>query len=86
MTEEKRLPFAPSLLCYCYAHFFRPEWFNSSPKHGFLYCVIAITVVYAAILPLILLVPKELIANADGEPSPEDQAEELEETVGMEPA
>ena len=43
--------------------------YNSSPDHGFLYCVIATTIVYALILPLILLVPKELIATADGEPS-----------------
>jgi len=41
--------------------------YNSSPDHGFLYCVIATTIVYALILPLILLVPKELIATADGE-------------------
>ncbi|MDB5298640.1 MAG: hypothetical protein JWO87_303, partial [Phycisphaerales bacterium] len=60
--------------------------YSSSPTHGFLYCVIAITVVYAAILPLILLVPKNLIANADGQPSPEDKAEKMEEAVGMEPA
>jgi Na+/melibiose symporter-like transporter len=44
--------------------------YNSSPTHGFLYCVIATTVVYALILPLILLVPKALIATADGVPSP----------------
>jgi hypothetical protein len=44
--------------------------YNSSPTHGFLYCVIAITIVYSLILPLILLVPKELIATADGEPNP----------------
>ena len=43
--------------------------YNSSPKHGFLYCVIATTVVYALILPVILLVPKALIATADGESS-----------------
>ena len=41
--------------------------YNSSPVHGFLYCVIATTIVYALILPLILLVPKELTATADGE-------------------
>src|SRR5207253_6764430 len=41
--------------------------YNSSPARGFLYCVIAITVVYAAILPLIWLVPREVIARADGE-------------------
>ena len=41
--------------------------YNSSPANGFLYCVIATTLVYALILPLILLVPKELISTADGE-------------------
>jgi hypothetical protein len=34
---------------------------------GFSVCVIAITVVYALILPTILLVPKRLIATADGQ-------------------
>jgi len=53
--------------------------YSSSPTHGFLYCVIATTVVYALILPLILLVPKELIATADGEPNPEVDAEMLKE-------
>ncbi len=32
--------------------------YNSSPMHGFTYCVIATTVVYALILPLIPLAPK----------------------------
>lgn len=41
--------------------------YNSSPTRGFLYCVIATTAVYALILPLILMVPKQLIATADGE-------------------
>ena len=53
--------------------------YNSSPAHGFLYCVIATTAVYALILPLILLVPKELIATADGEPNPTVEAEMLKE-------
>ena len=53
--------------------------YNSSPTNGFLYCVIATTVVYALILPLILLVPKELIATAEGEPNPRVAAEVLEE-------
>jgi len=44
--------------------------YNSSPKYGFVYCVIATTAVYALILPLLLLVPKGLAATADGEPSP----------------
>ena len=60
--------------------------YNSSPAHGFLYCVIATTVVYALILPLILLVPKELIATADGEPNPQVEAEVLDEIAGTEPA
>src|SRR5579864_1200951 len=60
--------------------------YNSSPAHGFLYCVIATTVVYALILPLILLVPKELIATADGEPNQQVEAEELDEVAGIEPA
>jgi hypothetical protein len=34
---------------------------------GFTVCVIAITVVYALILPALLLVPKHLIATADGQ-------------------
>ena len=36
---------------------------------GFYACVIAITVVYAMILPTLLLVPKRLIATADGQTS-----------------
>ena len=53
--------------------------YNCSPTHGFLYCVIATTAVYALILPLILLVPKELIATADGQPNPTVEAEILQE-------
>jgi len=34
----------------------------------FAVCVIAITVVYALILPVLLLVPRGLTATADGEP------------------
>jgi MFS family permease len=44
--------------------------YNSSPAHGFLYCVIAITAVYALILPVLLLIPKEVTATADGEANP----------------
>jgi hypothetical protein len=47
--------------------------------HGFTYCVIATTVVYALILPLIPLTPKALIATRDGEPNPEVEAEVLNE-------
>ena len=38
--------------------------------HNFNVCVIAITVVYALILPALLLIPKSLIATADGEAAP----------------
>jgi hypothetical protein len=34
---------------------------------GFTACVIAITVVYGLILPVVLLVPRQLIATADEE-------------------
>ena len=34
---------------------------------GFTVCVIAITIVYALILPALLLVPKHLITTADGQ-------------------
>lgn len=53
--------------------------YNSSPEHGFLYCVLATTAVYALILPVILMVPKELIATADGEANPVVAAGVLEE-------
>ena len=38
-----------------------------SPDHGLLYCGIAAAVVYILILPAIGLIPKDLIASADGE-------------------
>jgi hypothetical protein len=59
--------------------------YASSPAHGFLYCVIATTIVYALILPVIPWIPKDLIANADGEPSPAIEAEvraEIGEAAG----
>jgi len=34
--------------------------------HGFSVCVVAITIVYAAILPVLLLVPRRLLATPDG--------------------
>jgi hypothetical protein len=58
--------------------------YNHDKVHGFLYCVIATTAVYALILPVLLLAPKELIATADGEPNPAIEAEmmkEIEETA-----
>jgi Na+/melibiose symporter-like transporter len=46
---------------------------------GFTACVVAITLAYALILPVLLLVPKRLIATRDGETLPiEDAALEVE--------
>jgi MFS family permease len=47
--------------------------FGLSPRYGFQYCVVAITLVYALILPLIPLLPRELTASADGERNPEEE-------------
>lgn len=58
--------------------------YSSSPTYGFMYCVIATTVVYALILPLIALTPKGLIATRDGEPNPEVEAEAVSEIRGTE--
>jgi hypothetical protein len=48
--------------------------YASSPPHGILYCVIAMTIVYVLILPLLWMIPEEIIATADGEPNPEAEA------------
>lgn len=53
--------------------------YGASPVHGFLYCVLVTAGVYALILPLLLLIPKELIVTADGEPNPQVDAEVLAE-------
>jgi hypothetical protein len=55
--------------------------YNASPAHGFVNCVIATTLVYALILPVLLLIPKELIATADGQPNPAVTAEILAESA-----
>jgi NAD(P)-dependent dehydrogenase (short-subunit alcohol dehydrogenase family) len=55
------------------------------PTQGFLYCVIATTAVYALILPVILWVPKHIIATADGVPNPEVDAEVAAE-IGAAPS
>jgi hypothetical protein len=55
--------------------------FGLSATHGFLYCVVAITITYAMILPLIPLIPKQLLATADGEPNPVQESSMLAETA-----
>jgi hypothetical protein len=46
---------------------------------GFIVCVAAITAVYALILPVLLLVPRQLVATRDGEKIERGYAEEGEE-------
>jgi len=46
---------------------------------GFGTCVVAITVTYAAILPLLLLVPKDLVNTKAGETPPEGSFTEVGE-------
>ena len=53
--------------------------YNADPAHGFLYCSLATMAVYALMLPVLLLIPKALLATADGERSPELEAELLAE-------
>jgi hypothetical protein len=54
--------------------------YGLSPQYGFVYCVIAITVVYAAILPVLLFVPRHLTATRDGERNPALEEEMAAET------
>jgi hypothetical protein len=56
--------------------------YGMNPAHGFLYCVIATTIMYALILPMLLLIPRELIVTADGEANPVTDAVVLAEVAG----
>jgi hypothetical protein len=60
--------------------------YGSSPTHGFLYCVIATTTVYALILPVLFLIPKALIGTADAQPNPQIEAQVLAEIAESAPA
>ena len=60
--------------------------YSASPAHGFLYCVIATTLVYALILPVLTLIPKELIATADGQRDPVVEREVRDEIARSGPA
>jgi MFS family permease len=53
--------------------------YGLSPKYGFQYCVAAITLTYALILPVIPFIPKQLTATADGKRNPEEEASVLAE-------
>jgi MFS family permease len=60
--------------------------YNRYPDRGFLYCVIAITVVYGLNVLVLLMIPKEVTAAADGEANPTLEAKVLTETSEPEPA
>ncbi|HZU85298.1 MAG TPA: MFS transporter [Polyangiaceae bacterium] len=50
--------------------------YDADPARGFLHCVIATTVVYALILPVVVfLVPSSIVATADGELGPPSEVE-----------
>ena len=56
--------------------------YGSSPTHGFLYCVIATTAVYALILPLILLVPERTHRHGGWRAEPESRGRDVERDRG----
>jgi hypothetical protein len=60
--------------------------YASSPHYGFVYCVVATTIVYALIVPVILLVPKEVMSTTDGQANPELDAQVLAEVGETAPA
>jgi len=53
--------------------------YASSATHGFLYCVVAGTATSALMLGVLRLIPRELVATADGERNPKVEAEVLAE-------
>lgn len=55
--------------------------YGLSPVYGFQYCVVAITLTYALILPVISFLPQYLTASADGERNPEEEALVLSEVA-----
>jgi len=55
---------------------------TASPAHGFLYCVIATTIVYALILPVILLCAERIDCHRGRPNKPETRSEVLDEIAG----
>ena len=66
-------------LAYRGGDFIGTKIYASSAAHGFAYCVVAGTLTSALMLAVLRLIPKELIATADGERSPQVEAERLAE-------
>jgi len=60
--------------------------YAASPAHGFLYCALTTSAVYTLMLPVLWLIPPELVATADGERNPVVDAEVLAEIGAATPA
>ena len=66
-------------LAYRGGDFIGTQIYTHSATHGFLYCVAAGTATSALMLPALLLVPKKLVATADGERNADVDAQVLAE-------
>ena len=66
-------------LAYRGGDFVGTRIYASSAAHGFAYCVLAATATSALMLVVLLLIPRELVATADGERNPAVDAAVLTE-------
>jgi len=66
-------------LAYRGGDFIGTKIYASSAEHGFLYCVLAGTATSALMLAVLRLIPRQLIATADGERNPKVEAALLAE-------
>ena len=73
-------------LAYRGGDFVGTSIYTGSATHGFVYCVAAGTATSTLMLLVLLMIPKEIIATADGERSPEVEAEVLAEIAASAPA
>ena len=73
-------------LAYRGGDFVGTSIYTGSATHGFVYCVAAGTGTSILMLLVLLMIPKEIIATADGERSPEVEAEVLAEIAASAPA
>jgi hypothetical protein len=72
-------------LAYRGGDFVGTRIYASSATHGFMYCVAAATATSVVMLVVLLLIPREIIATADGERSPEVEREVLAEIAATTP-
>jgi hypothetical protein len=73
-------------LAYRGGDFVGTSIYASSATHGFAYCVAAGTATSILMVAVLLLIPKEIVATADGEPSPDLEREVLAEIGATAPA